>query len=201
MGSRLARIYSVLEKAIVILSSIAWTVSPVLMIIYAASQILFLALPLYILRGDAEGYLGVLSYRLEIFQNQVRSPALDSLSVVAIPVIISILIAIIAILSRFTRWEARSWVALGGAGIAVMASGISIGLRGVVSLVASQAARNYGHATSAGYIYFQGVDLSGTIALAMPIIAYFSSIAAMILMAVHIIFKPERRSTRISKPR
>lgn len=195
MASRLARIIRILERVVRILASAAWILLPPLMTIYIASQCVFLLFPLYIFGGDAEGFIGILSYRLEVFQHPVRSPALDSLAILAIPVIISMPIAMIAVLSRFVKHRIRSWLALGGAGVAVVASGISMSLRNVASLVASQVAGNYSHSTSAGYIFFQGVSLTGTVGLHMPLIAYLSSTVSLILIAVHIVYQPRGRSS------
>ncbi|MEM2203229.1 MAG: hypothetical protein QXI22_02625 [Sulfolobales archaeon] len=207
MADHLARDHDVLIKTSTLLSNIVWILLLLCSIIYAVSQALYLILPLYIFSGDAEGYVGIMSYKLKIFGHDVESPALESLSFLAIPVIISIPITTVLVIAGYFRRKQGSgiWVAIGGSGIAIIASGISLGLRNVASLIADNVSRNYGHATSAGYIIFQGSVSTPTLALNMPLIAYIFSLALMILLTIYFVIdylarRAEHRSAEHNAP-
>ena len=189
MENRPARGNGVLLKTLTKIASAAQILPLVGMALYSIAQLLYLTLPLYLFSGDAKGYIGILSYRLEIFEHPVGSPILESLRILAIPVIISIPIALASTIAGYLirRHSLGPWIALTGVGIAVIASGISIGLRSVITLVASQVASNHSHATSAGYIVFQGVISTQTFALNMPTIACIASIISMILLTIYMI--------------
>lgn len=148
--------------------------------VYVGAQAVFLTQPLYLLSGDVVGRLGVLGYALEAFGRPVRSPALDSLAVLAVPVLLSMPAAAAA---AALAARGRLWAALGGFGAAVLASGVSAGLEMVVAEVAHRLAADYSHATSAGRIYFHGTALADTAAALMPLVALLSSTAAMALTA------------------
>ncbi|GAY25832.1 hypothetical protein ATG_10350 [Desulfurococcaceae archaeon AG1] len=207
MADHPARGRGVLIKTSILLSTIVWILLPLCAIIYAISQTLYLILPLYIFSGDAEGYVGIMSYKLKIFGHDIESPALESLSFLAIPVIISIPTTTVLVITGYLRRKQSSGVliAIGGSGVAVIASGISLGLRSVASLIADHVARNHGHATTAGYIIFQGSVSTPTLALNMPLIAYVFSLALMILLTIYFIIdylakRAEHRSVEHDAP-
>ncbi len=175
-------------------SLIAFILSLTCLTAYAILQLLYLVLPLYVFSGDVEGYVGVLSYRLKIFGQGVRSPLLESLAVIAIPAIISIPSAILSVIASYFKWRqgAVPWIALGGSCVATIASGISLGLKTPISIIASRVVRNYSHSTSAGHIVFQGATLTQTPALCMPVAAYVFALASMILAAAYVLAKREQ---------
>ncbi|MEM0472799.1 MAG: hypothetical protein QXX84_07885 [Sulfolobales archaeon] len=207
MADHQVRDRGALIKTPTLLSTIIWILLLLCAIIYAVSQTLYLIFPLYIFSGDAEGYVGIMSYKLKIFGHDVESPALESLGFLAIPVIISIPTTAVLVITGYLRRKQGSgvWIAIGGSGVAVIASGISLGLRSVASLIADHVARNYGHTTSAGYIIFQGSVSTPTLAINMPLIAYIFSLALMILLTIYFVIdylarRTEHRSAEHNAP-
>ncbi len=183
----------------------AWALSLVFSVLYALSQVLYLVLPLYAFSGGAEGYAGILGYRLSVLERGAASPVLQTLWAPALSVAVSMPAAVFSVAVAFPRRRraslpgalgvaelarhirgVRPWTSLAGPCLAIAASGLSMGLRTPVLLVASRLAGSFSHATSAGRVLLPEVLVSPTPALALPLLALLFSTLSAALLAVSI---------------
>jgi hypothetical protein len=128
--------------------------------------IIYLTTPLYILRGDANGYIGFAGYYLEAFGERLRSPMLDSLRIYTAPIYISSSVALITSALSITRYMRRRGFSiymlamlLGSAGILIISVGILAALSQIVERVLAVVASSYSHETSAGRIIYGGTEV------------------------------------------
>lgn len=163
--------------------------------------------------------MGVLGYGLRAFGYGVASPVLESLWAPAVPVMASIPAIALSVVAAYPRrWRAgspgasgvadlarwmrgaRPWTALAGPSLAVVASGISLGLRTPASLVASLLAADYSRVTTAGRVLFRGVAVSQTPALALPLLALAFSLLSAVLVAVSIAARRFAEEAELVRP-
>jgi hypothetical protein len=127
--------------------------------------IIYLTTPLYILRGDANGYIGFTGYYLEAFGERLRSPMLDSLRIYTAPIYISSFVALITSALSITKYIRRGFsihmlaMLQGSAGILIISIGILAALSQIVERVSAVVASSYSHESSAGKIIYAGTEV------------------------------------------
>jgi hypothetical protein len=128
--------------------------------------IIYLTTPIYILRGDANGYIGFTGYHLEAFGERLRSPMLDSLRIYTAPIYISSSVALITSALSIAKYMRRRGFSIhmlamlqGSAGILIISIGILAALSQIVEGVLAVVASSYSHETSAGRIIYGGTEV------------------------------------------
>lgn len=153
------------------------------LIIYAISALITLLTPIYIFRGDIDGYLSLSGYSLFGFGNEIRSQMAESAMLYTAPIYASALFALASSLLSILRGS--PWLLLSASGIAVMSTGILRGVLYILGLVASAVSKDPSHQTAAGRIIFQGTEVyigTGYIASQIALVTPYVSLALAVII-------------------
>jgi len=162
--------------------------------------IIYLSTPIYILRGDASGYIGFTGYYLEAFGERLRSPMLDSLRIYTAPIYISSSVALItSALSIAMYLRGRFSIHMlamlqGSSGILVISIGILAALSQIVERVLAVVASSYSHESSAGRIIYAGTEVYEAIPWILRVlISQLPYTSLLMLTATLLIYSFKRR--------
>ncbi len=163
--------------------------------------IIYLTTPLYILRGDANGYIGFTGYYIEVFGERLRSPMLDSLRIYTAVIYISSSVALITSVLSIAKYMRRRGFSirmlamlLGSAGILVISIGILAALSQIVERVLAVVASSYSHETSAGRIIYAGTEVYEAIPWILRLLISQLPYASLLILTATIVIQLFKKS-------
>jgi len=163
--------------------------------------IIYLTTPIYILRGDANGYIGFTGYHLEAFGERLRSPMLDSLRIYTAPIYISSSVALITSALSIAKYMRRRGFSIhmlamlqGSAGILIISIGILAALSQIVEGVLAVVASSYSHETSAGRIIYGGTEVYEAIPRILRVLMSQLPYASLLMLTAILVIQLFKKS-------